>query len=220
MIITVDGPAGSGKGTLSKKLADRYHLAFLDTGLLYRWVGMTAFEQGLDLEDETVVTEVARSLRADELDSLRLRGDDAARVASRIAIHPKVRQALLALQRTFAHTPPAGFNGVLLDGRDTGTKICPEADIKLYITADVEVRAQRRVKELQQRGIPCIYSSVLKEMIERDARDSGRKDSPLKPAEDALVMDTSTLSPEQVFDAAVHHIDHTLRTKTLSSRLS
>ncbi len=219
MIIAVDGPAGSGKGTLSKKLAAHYGLAFLDTGLLYRWVGMEALKRKIDPGDEEALTALALSLTSDQLEDPSLRGDEAAQAASKIAVHPKVRQALLDYQRSFAENPSSGLQGTLLDGRDIGTRICPQADLKLFITADVEIRAQRRVKELQERGIPCIYASVLKEMVERDARDTERKDSPLKPAEDAFVINTSTLSPEQVFDAAVHLIEHTLRTKGLSSRL-
>ncbi len=216
MIIAVDGPAGSGKGTLSKKLAKHYRLAFLDTGLLYRWVGIESLKRKIDPTDEEALAALALNLTPDKLEDPSLRGDEAAQAASKIAVHPKVRRALLEYQRSFADSPPASFQGALLDGRDIGTRICPRADIKLFITADVEVRAQRRVKELQERGIPCIYASVLKEMAERDTRDTERKDSPLKPAEDAFVINSSALSPEQVFDAAVHHIEHTLRTKGLS----
>ncbi len=206
MIIAIDGPAAAGKGTLAKRLAEHFGLALLDTGLLYRAVGMKLVRAGLDPEDADAATEAAQGLDADDLAAGDLRGDEAAQAASKVAVVPGVRAALLDFQRGFAASPPGGAKGAVLDGRDIGTVVCPDADAKLFINAGVEVRAARRVKELQGRGLEAIYARVLEDMKERDARDSGRGVSPLAPAEDALRIDTSDLDADQVFAAALDHI--------------
>lgn len=207
MIIAIDGPAAAGKGTLARRLADTYDLALLDTGLLYRAVGMKTVRAGQDPEDAYAATAVAEGLQPEDLEAEGLRTDDAAQAASKVAVIPGVRAALLAFQRDFAATPPDGKSGAILDGRDIGTTVCPDADAKLFITASTEVRAGRRLKELQDRGLEAIYARVLQDMKDRDARDSGRAASPLKAADDAFMLDTSDLDAEQAFDEAVAFVE-------------
>ena len=207
MILAIDGPSGSGKGTLTKALAEHYNLALLDTGLLYRAVGWQLLNSNADIDDPEAAIDVATNLDLNVLNDPCLRSDEAAKIGSKIAVIPEVRQALNTLQRNFAYNTPKDKKGVILDGRDIGTVVCPDADYKLYLTASNEVRAMRRFKELQERGIACIYSDVLKELIERDERDMSRKDSPLRPADDAFIIDTSDLSTEEVKIAAMRYID-------------
>ena len=202
MIVAVDGPAASGKGTLGKRLAAELGLRFLDTGVLYRAVGLKVVRDGGDLDDGEAAAAVARSLDPDSLDDPDLRGDEAAEAASRVSSVPAVRAALLDYQRRFAATPP----GAVLDGRDIGTVVCPEADHKLFVTADVEVRAERRYKELQGRGTDVIYAQILRDLRTRDERDSRRAVAPLVPADDAFILDTSTLTAEEAFERAYAHI--------------
>jgi len=206
MIIAIDGPAAAGKGTLARRLADHFALALLDTGLLYRAVGMNVVRSGGDPEDVEYATKTAQALKPEDLKADDLRTDIAADAASKVSAVPGVRAALLDFQRNFAAQPPGGVNGAILDGRDIGTTVCPHADIKLFVTADVEVRAERRFKELQERTSGAIYARVLADMKERDARDQGRSASPLKPAEDALLMDTSQLDADQVFAETLEYI--------------
>ena len=207
MIIAIDGPAAAGKGTLAKRLAAHYSLALLDTGLLYRAVGykVLALEQGP--EDTNIATEVAEELMPEDLESPNLRNDEVAQAASKVSAVPGVRAALLEFQQDFARNPPGDVKGAILDGRDIGTVVCPNADAKLFITAGVEVRAERRLKELLERDVDAIYACVLQSMKERDARDSGRVASPLVPAQDALQLDTSTLDVDAVFAKALKFID-------------
>lgn len=212
MIISIDGASASGKGTLARKLSEKFNLAYLETGLLYRAVGYEMRRRGLDLTDSSAAEHVSLEIETLDLNNPDLRGDVAAQAASKISVFPEVRQALFNYQRDFAHSPPKGAEGSVLDGRDIGTKICPDADFKLFISAHVEERAKRRFKELQDRGIQSIYTSVLEDMIERDRRDSERKESPLKPAPDAHVIDTSGLSPEEVLKKAVNFIESSRRT--------
>ncbi len=203
MIIAIDGPAASGKGTLARRIAARFGYVHLDTGKLYRAVGLAVLRVGGDPSDATAALAAARDLDLDNLDDPALAGDDTAQAASKVAAIPEVRSALLDAQRKFAHTPP----GAVLDGRDIGTVVCPDADIKLFVTADVDVRANRRHKELLNRGEESIYARVLDDLVERDARDSGRSAAPLVPAEDAVVLDTSALDPETALAAAVELIE-------------
>lgn len=203
MIIAIDGPAAAGKGTLARRLAGRLNFAYLDTGLIYRAVGKKVLAGGGDPNDARAAEAAARALRADDLDQDGLRTDEAAQAASKVSAIPGVRAALLDFQRDFAGSPPAGKDGAVLDGRDIGTVICPEADVKLFVTASTEVRAERRVKELQDRGLEAIYARVFEDMKERDARDSERAVSPLEPAKDAHTLDTSGLDADQVFAAAL-----------------
>jgi len=203
MIIAIDGPAASGKGTLARRLAEHLGFALLDTGLLYRAVGMKVLRAGGDPADAEAAAEAARGLKAAELDDPELRGDAAAAAASKVGAVPAARAALLDFQRTFAANPPEGAGGAVLDGRDIGTVVCPDADAKLFVTASIEVRAERRVKELRERGLEAIHSRVLQEMKERDSRDASRAVAPLEPAKDAFVLDTSALDPDAVFAEAL-----------------
>lgn len=202
-VIAVDGPAAAGKGTLARRLAAHLGFAYLDTGLLYRAVGMRTIETGAEAGDAEAAEQAARALTPDDLGRTDLRGDEAAGTASQVAAIPGVRAALLDFQRAFANGPPDGAPGAVLDGRDIGTVVCPEAALKLFVTASVEVRAARRLNELRQRGLEAIHSRVLRDMKGRDARDSNRAVAPLEPVEDAVVIDTSNLDAEAVFAKAL-----------------
>lgn len=211
IVIAIDGPAAAGKGTLGARLADKYGLAKLDTGLLYRATGFKVVSQGGDPEDAEVAEAAARTLDPKELANPALRTDEAAQAASKVSAIPGVRAALLDFQHDFAKNPPnlapeTPAKGAILDGRDIGTTVCPDAGAKLFITASTEVRAERRFKELQERGLEAIYARVLEDMKERDARDSGRSASPLAAADDAYVLDTSDLDADAAFAAAVEFI--------------
>ena len=190
--VAIDGPAAAGKGTIARAVADHFGFAYLDTGLLYRAVG----QRMLDGEDPVEAAEV---LRAEDLDHPDLRGAEAAQAASKVAAIPEVRAALLDFQRAFSRR----MGGAVLDGRDIGTVICPEAEAKLYVTASDETRAARRHKELVENGREIGFDEVLAELRERDARDSARATAPLKPAEDAVMIDTSEMTIEQAFVAAI-----------------
>ncbi|NQU62494.1 MAG: (d)CMP kinase [Rhodospirillales bacterium] len=207
MIIAIDGPAAAGKGTLARRLADHFGLALLDTGLLYRAVGMAVARQNADLDDPGVAEAAAIALKPQDLEARDLRTDAAADAASRVSAVPGVRKALLEFQRGFAAHPPDAKQGAVLDGRDIGTVVCPDADVKLFITASAEVRAERRYKELLDRGLEAIHGRVLADMKERDARDSDRAVSPLEPAKDAHQLDTSDLDADQAFAAALGFIN-------------
>ena len=199
LTIAIDGPAASGKGTLAKRIAAHYGLACLDTGLLYRAVGRDVLESGRSLEDEAAAAAAATSLDPDSLDDAGLRLPDMGDAASVVAKFPKVRAALLALQREFAAREP----GAVLDGRDIATVVLPNADVKIFVTADVEVRAQRRYEEQKNRGEPVAYERTLENIRDRDARDMGRKDSPMRQAEDAVLLDTTRMGIEEAFQAAL-----------------
>ncbi|MDO5757562.1 MAG: (d)CMP kinase [Rhodobacterales bacterium] len=193
--IAIDGPAAAGKGTVGRRLAARFGYAHLDTGLLYRATGRRMLE-GLD------AVEAARSLRRTDLDAPGLRTPEVGQAASRVAAIPDVRQALIDFQRAFA----SRSGGAVLDGRDIGTVICPEAEVKLYVTATDEVRAGRRHSELVAAGEDITYDEVLQDLRQRDARDSARAAAPLKPAGDAVVLDTSQLTIEQAVAAAIAQV--------------
>ncbi len=203
MIIAIDGPAGAGKGTLAQRLAAHYGLSYLDTGLLYRAVGRLMADRGLDLDDAEAAGALAASLDPSEIVEADLRGREAGEFASRVAVHPSVRSALLAFQRSFARRPP----GAVLDGRDIGTAICPDADVKLFVTASPEVRARRRTDELRAKGRDIDYARILEEIRERDQRDAGRSSAPLRQAEDAVLIDTSDLDIDGVVRAAIAAIE-------------
>lgn len=203
MIIAVDGPAASGKGTLARRLAAQFGYAYLDTGKLYRAVGHAILTAGGDPEDAATAVRAAKAISAEMLENPALGGDLAAVAASKVAAIPCVRAALLKFQQDFAHTPPNGAPGAVLDGRDIGTVVCPNADVKLFITADLPTRAERRHKELIGRGEASIYARVLQDLKERDERDSNRAVAPLRPACDAETLDTSQLDPDAVFEAAL-----------------
>ena len=205
-VVAIDGPAAAGKGTLARRIADHFGFAYLDTGLLYRAVGYKAVASGADVEDETAATAIAQSLQAGDLESEALRSDVAAVAASRVAALPAVRQALLDFQRRFAVQPPGGAPGAVLDGRDIGSVVCPGADIKLFVTASLDERARRRVKELRQRGIEVKEERVLEDMRERDARDASRSIAPLEPVDEATIIDSSGLDTDAVFRLALSAI--------------
>lgn len=199
MIIAIDGTAASGKGTLARKLAAHLGLPHLDTGALYRACALHLIEAGGDPASDADAVAAARKVRPGDAENPALRTDAVAQMASKVSAVPAVREALLAFQRDFAARP----GGAVLDGRDIGTVVCPEADAKIFVTADVAVRAQRRFEELQQRGETAIYGAVLEDMKARDARDSQRAVAPLRPADDALVLETSHLTPDEVVDRAL-----------------
>ncbi|WEK51141.1 MAG: (d)CMP kinase [Candidatus Kaistia colombiensis] len=199
MIIAIDGPAAAGKGTIALKLAKHYGLNHLDTGLLYRAIGRLMTERGLDLDNAAEAGAVARQLKAADLQHAELRGREAGELASRVAVHPAVRAALVDFQRNFARVAP----GAVLDGRDIGTAICPEADVKIFVTASPEVRARRRTDELNAKGRDVPYERILAEILERDERDSHRSSAPLRQADDAIRLDTTALDADAAFQAAV-----------------
>jgi cytidylate kinase len=203
MIIAIDGPAASGKGTLAKRLAAHYGLPHLDTGLLYRAVARTLTDHGDPLDDGAAAVRAAQSLDLAHLDETRLRGRAMGEAASVVAAIPAVRAALVAWQRGFANRP----EGAVLDGRDIGTVICPDASVKIFVTASAEERARRRHRELLSRGETVAYEDVLADIRRRDARDSGRATAPLAAAADARLLDTTDLDIEQAFQAAVAHVD-------------
>jgi len=199
MIIAIDGPAASGKGTLARMIGDHYGVPVLDTGLLYRAVARDTARSGFRLDDTWAALAAARSLDPTSLDDPALRGPAAGEAASIVARIPEVRSALLEFQRTFARTP----GGAVLDGRDIGTVVCPDADVKIFVTAAPEVRARRRFEELKARGDEVTFERVLDDIRQRDARDAGRGSAPMKRADDALLLDTSELDISAAFDAAV-----------------
>jgi len=199
MIIAIDGPAASGKGTLARRLAAHYDLPHLDTGLLYRAVAALLIDQGRALDDESAGVAAARGLALTDFDEARLRGRDMGEAASIVAAMPAVRAALVEAQRRFARRP----GGAVLDGRDIGTAICPEAEVKIFVTASPAARAQRRALELAARGEKADYAAILAEIARRDARDSQRATAPLKAAADAALLDTTLLTVEAAFAAAV-----------------
>ncbi len=199
MIIAVDGPAAAGKGTLARRLAARFGLNYLDTGLIYRAVGWAVLQSGGVPADPQAATAAARRLDPSLLDRPELRDEAAAAAASQVAAIPAVRAALLDFQRRFAAQPP----GAVLDGRDIGTVVCPAAEVKLFVTASLEKRTERRLKELLDKGESAIRERVLEDMKARDERDSARSVAPLVPAEDAVLLDTSELDADAAFAAAV-----------------
>lgn len=198
MIIAVDGPAASGKGTLARRLAAEYGLAHLDTGLLYRAISKRLLDMGDDPSDEAAAVAVARALELGSIESNRLRSEAIGETASQIASIPAVRAELVKLQQKFASRP----GGAVLDGRDTGTVICPEADVKLFVTASVEVRSRRRHAELVERGEAISLEAVAADVQRRDDRDLNRTASPLQRAPGAYLLDTSNLSIDSAFAKA------------------
>jgi len=205
-VVAIDGPAASGKGTLARRLAGRFGLAHLETGALYRATGLLILETGGDPADDAASLAAAGRVSAHQLARLsidpRLRGEDVARAASVVAANPEVRRRLLDFQRDFAAHPPEPARGAVLDGRDIGSVVCPAADVKLFITADPEVRARRRFNELRAVGSVAIYEDVLRELKDRDARDAMRSAAPLTLPPDAMVIDTSALDVDMVLERA------------------
>ena len=199
MIIAVDGPAAAGKGTIARALAQHFGYHFLDTGTLYRRVGLALLKSNVDASDGKAAVEIAKNLNSHSHLDLELRTEAVGAAASIVASNPAVRSALLALQRQFAGQPP----GAVLDGRDIGTVVCPEARVKLFITASPGVRAERRFAELQSYGADVKFEAVLEEIRKRDERDRTRTAAPLVPAADAVVIDTSEMTAEVAIAAAI-----------------
>lgn len=207
LVIAVDGPAASGKGTLSRRLAGYYGLAYLDTGTLYRGVGWLMLAANEDPRDEAAAAAVASSFALEQIADADIRTPDVGRAASLVALHPSVRDQLLAYQRQFAAVPPGHAQGAVLDGRDIGTVICPDAAVKLFVTAAAEERARRRFEELKRRHPTPRFETVLDDIKRRDARDAGRDAAPMRPADDAVVLDTTEMGPDAVFAAACRVVD-------------
>jgi CMP/dCMP kinase len=203
MIIAIDGPAASGKGTLGKRLAAHYGLRHLDTGLLYRAVGQALLASGHGLNDAAQAAAVARSLDPARFDEAVLKSHAAGDAASVVSAIPEVRAALLHLQRNFAAIVP----GAVIDGRDIGTVICPDAEVKIFVTASPEVRARRRACEMRLSGLSANESEILDDIRRRDERDAARAIAPLRPAADAHVLDTSALDIDAVAHAAIEIVD-------------
>jgi cytidylate kinase len=202
MIIAIDGPAASGKGTVARRIAAHLNYAYLDTGSLYRAVALSVLRGGGDPGDADIAAEHAQNLDPALTEDPEIRSAESGAAASKVAAVPAVRAALLAFQRDFAANPPGGLAGAVLDGRDIGTVVCPEAARKIFVIADVEIRATRRFKELLGRGEAAIYARVLADLRERDERDGSRADAPMRQAEDAMLLDTSHLDPDQAFESA------------------
>ncbi len=203
MIIAIDGPAASGKGTLARRLAEHFGLHHLDTGLTYRAAAAAMLKAGIALDDEDAASAVAARVDLSALDRAALSLHEVGEAASRIAVMPRVRKVLVEAQRRFGEQEP----GAVLDGRDIGTVVCPDADVKLYVTASPQVRARRRTDELAGRGLDADYAEILADLQRRDERDTTRADSPLRPAADAHLLDTSEMDIETAFRKAVDIID-------------
>lgn len=202
MIIAIDGPTASGKGTLAKRLADHYRLPRLDTGALYRAVALALIDAGRPATPETAAAAASR-LDVGAIDEERIRSSEVGRLASVVAAMPEVRAALLVLQRAFAAQP----GGAILDGRDIATVICPDARVKLFVTASLEERARRRLAELRARGETLSLAELTRQIEERDARDANRPVAPLRPAPDSHLLDTTALSIEAAVEAARRIVD-------------
>jgi cytidylate kinase len=203
MIIAIDGPAASGKGTLAKRLAAHYGYRHLDTGVIYRAVAHALLSSGIDLNDETRAAAAALALDPATFDNPELKSQAIGSAASVVSALPKVREALVAFQRQFAASPP----GAVLDGRDIGTVICPDAAVKIFVVADPQVRAQRRTLEARGRGEPADEAAVLADILARDERDQNRAVAPLKPARDAYLLDNSHLDIEGGVRAAIDIVE-------------
>lgn len=199
MIIAIDGPAASGKGTLSRRLADHLGLRHLDTGLTYRAVAAALLAKGLPLGDEAIAIEIAQNLDLAQMQKSVLSAHEIGEAASRVAVMGGLREKLVTLQRRFAQVAP----GAVLDGRDIGTVVCPDADVKLFVTASIAARARRRSDEMISNGLDVSFDSVLSDLQKRDERDSQRTVAPMKQADDAVLLDTTEMDIETAFQAAV-----------------
>lgn len=202
MIIAIDGPSASGKGTVAQKIAKKLNLPYLNTGGIYRALGLKVHKAGIDFEDVDKICEIARQINPEDLESNELYTEKVGQMASKVAPIQKVRDILLDFQRNFAYNT----KGAVLDGRDIGTVICPDADYKFFITASTEVRAERRYKELNEKGKEVSYDEILQKLKARDKRDSERASSPMKKADDAILVDTSNMSREEVFEFVLSRI--------------
>ena len=199
LVIAIDGPAASGKGTLARRLAETFGLPHLDTGLIYRATAKSMLDSGAALDDEFAAVEAAKKINLSTLDRAVLSAHEISDAASQISVMAGVRAALLDVQQNFANTPP----GAVLDGRDIGTNVCPNADVKIYVTASAETRAERRHREVTANGGITSYDEIYDDLKKRDDRDSNRSENPLKPAENAHLLDTSKMDIETAFLAAI-----------------
>ena len=206
LVVAIDGPAASGKGTLARRLADLLTLRYLDTGSLYRATGLSVLKTGGDPSNEADAVKAAETLDLSAFTADDLRSEEAGVAASHVAFLPAVRAVLLDFQRSVASDPGMAFDGAILDGRDIGTVVCPDADRKIFVTADLEVRIKRRLQELMERSEPVIEARVRADMTARDQRDRDRSVAPLKPADDAWVLDTSNMNADEALAAALDHI--------------
>ena len=213
MIIAIDGTVASGKGTIARRLSRWYGLPHMDTGRLYRATGVAALSKGADFDDHEFLARIALALDLNDYDEADLRTAEAGIAASKVAAIPAVRAALLELQRAFAHQP----GGAILDGRDIGTVVCPEAAVKLWVDAQVERRAERRWKELTGKGESLTLDEMLTQLRERDARDRDRKDAPMLAAADAVLIDTSDLTIDAAVDKARAAVEAAIAQKPESS---
>jgi CMP/dCMP kinase len=205
MIIAVDGPSAAGKGTIARAIATHLGYHFLDTGSLYRMVGLAMLNAGKSADDVAAAVGFAKTLEPSKVQDRDLRTETVAAMASEVAAIPEVRTALLEFQRQFAKRQP----GAVLDGRDIGTVVCPDADLKFFVTASTQVRATRRRAELKTLGVQADYETVLDDIMARDDRDANRKSAPTKQADDAIMIDTSELDREEVIAAVMGVIaDH------------
>lgn len=211
MIVAIDGPVAAGKGTLARRVAEHFGFAHLDTGMLYRAVGKRLLDAGHAPDDRAAAERAARSIAPDELGDPGLRAEAVGEAASVVAAMTEVRAALLGYQRRFAEHPPGGAAGAVIDGRDIGTVVCPDADIKIFVWASVETRARRRYLELQARGVDIAESQVLADLKRRDRRDSARSAAPLQRAQDAYLLDTTNLDIEAAFRAVKQLITERMR---------
>lgn len=207
LVIAIDGPAASGKGTLARLIAKEYDLAYLDTGSLYRGVAWIVLNAGRDPADAAAATAAAENFSLDRIEGADIRTREVGAGASKVAALAPVRKALLNFQRRFAEHPPGGKSGAVLDGRDIGTVVCPDATVKFFVTASPEVRAHRRWLELTQTKPGISEKEVFDDLVERDARDAARADAPMVKAPDAVLLDTTDLTIEAAFAAARRVID-------------
>ncbi|MBX9805639.1 MAG: (d)CMP kinase [Alphaproteobacteria bacterium] len=208
MIIAVDGPAGAGKGTISEYLAMKFDLMYLDTGLLFRALAKAVLKEGINPTHREAVARIARTIQVSDIDDPDLRGEDIAAVASQVAVIEEVRQVLTDLQRQFCRSVKAPYKGAILDGRDIGTVICPDATCKLFVTARPEIRNKRRLLETQMSSDATkeVESVISQKIAERDSRDSTRKIAPLTPAPDAIIIDTSDLTIDEACTKAALYV--------------
>ena len=205
-VVAIDGPAGAGKGTMARRLADHYRLNLLDTGLSYRAVAHQMLQQGLSLDDQAAALATAKKIDLGNLDRETLSQHAVGEAASKVAVIVAVRRVLVEKQREFSRRAP----GAVLDGRDIGTVVCPDANVKIYVTASAAVRAGRRLAEIEARGGVADFAGILADIERRDARDTQRADSPLRPADDAHLLDTSKMDIETAFQAAKLLVDQAL----------
>lgn len=213
VIIAIDGPSGAGKGTVAHYLANKFNLKILDTGLLYRVVAKQVIQQGITSGQHAGIIDITKTVRVEDITQEGLRGEDVAAMASQVAIIPEVRTILNQIQRDFAMSDPGDHAGIILDGRDIGTVICPDADCKIYLTADQEIRALRRMK---QDGNIC-RAEIQRMMTERDKRDTSRITAPLNAAKDAYIIDTTHLSVDEVCQKAAYYVQKSCLPGTLSA---